>query len=530
MRIAIDSAFYVASAFAFGVVPAAWLVAGVLTFDPIIRAVRSHGVDASGWRERLAQIAYSGGLPAWSCSASAPRSTSMVSIPASICTLAWMVPLFAVTFLVVHYLIAGGSHWFQGTPPREVWRDFFVRVIAAELSLMPLALAMVYGWVHHGVAQFLLLGGTGLLFNVAYRRAQIAQGKLQERVQELSTLNKVGQLISGSLERDTLLKNISTETLRLVGHQSRFMIGLVDPKRERVHHELFDEAGERYRELTAAIDAGLSGWVMAHRRALLLGDVQHEYRRYANSDTYNDPRFHSWLGVPLITYDEVIGVMSLQSEQRNSYSDDHLRVLTTIADQAAVAIENARLYELATVDGLTRLLVRRYFDQRLREEWQRALRYEADFSLGMFDLDNFKALNDTYGHQAGDQVLRAAAAVVRRNMRGPDLAGRYGGEEFAFLLPRTLLPEAVKVAERIRAEVEAMELRIGDASLRITASIGVAGHPVSGSVDVDDLLARADKALYEAKRRGKNRVVAAPELPRGAPASARAEVEEGVPV
>jgi diguanylate cyclase (GGDEF)-like protein len=189
------------------------------------------------------------------------------------------------------------------------------------------------------------------------------------------------------------------------------------------------------------------------------------------------------------------------------FGADHLRLLEAISGQAAVAIQNARLYELATVDGLTGLYVRRYFDARLKEELLRAHRFGAEFALIIMDLDGFKQLNDRYGHPIGDRVLREIAQVVRRNMRGIDIAARYGGEEFAFILPRTGLVDAHVVAERIRVDVADHRVVLSDQTvLRVTASFGVAGYPESGGGDAAAMVHRADVALYRAKATGKNRV------------------------
>jgi diguanylate cyclase (GGDEF)-like protein len=240
---------------------------------------------------------------------------------------------------------------------------------------------------------------------------------------------------------------------------------------------------------------------MARRESLCVPDLKR-----SEHSSKGDPAIRSWLGVPIVIYDEVEGVLSVQSRERGAFGPDEQRVLEAIGAQAAVAIQNARLYELATVDGLTGLYVRRYFDSRLKEEIERAKRFGAPFSVVMCDVDNFKALNDTHGHQVGDRVLREVAQVLRRNMRGVDIAARYGGEEFAFILPRTAIVDAHVVAERIRTDLTEAGVSEGDKILRVTASFGVACYPESGEGDAAAIIARADTALYRAKATGKNRV------------------------
>src|SRR5205807_9268930 len=183
--------------------------------------------------------------------------------------------------------------------------------------------------------------------------------------------------------------------------------------------------------------------------------------------------------------------------------DEHqLRLLEAISGQAATAVENARLYGLANIDGLTGLYCRRYFEVRIAEEIERARRFGTSFALVMLDLDDFKRLNDTLGHLAGDRALREVAAIAASQLRGVDLAARYGGEELAFLLPRTSLIDAHAVAERIRATIATHDFL----GLSITASLGVAGWAESGAIDPERLVERADAALYRAKAAGKNRV------------------------
>ncbi len=170
------------------------------------------------------------------------------------------------------------------------------------------------------------------------------------------------------------------------------------------------------------------------------------------------------------------------------------------------------LEERSVTDALTGLKNRRFFDERLHEEFCRAHRYADPVSLIMIDLDHFKAVNDRHGHPAGDAVLREAAAVARASIRDPDICCRYGGEEFAVILPKTHLPGALAVAERIWRALGAKAYAVpagapgGPAELRVTASLGVAFFPSKDIAAHEHLLRFADEALYQAKRAGRNTI------------------------
>jgi diguanylate cyclase (GGDEF)-like protein len=165
----------------------------------------------------------------------------------------------------------------------------------------------------------------------------------------------------------------------------------------------------------------------------------------------------------------------------------------------------ARLAELSTTDGLTGTFNHRAFQERLREEFRRAQRYDDALSLVLLDLDHFKDVNDTHGHLVGDAVLREVAAALRGCARDTDFLCRYGGEEFAFLLPRTPLGGALTLAERARQALAA--LRVGPrGQLRVSASMGLAGLPHRAVHTPEALLQAADEALYRAKAQGRNRV------------------------
>jgi diguanylate cyclase (GGDEF)-like protein len=187
-----------------------------------------------------------------------------------------------------------------------------------------------------------------------------------------------------------------------------------------------------------------------------------------------------------------------------------------------VSVENVDLHETvqrqAVTDELTGLFNHRRFQEVMTAEVERARRYGHELGLIMLDIDNFKQVNDTYGHLQGDLVLREVAHVLRQSSREIDEPARYGGEEMAVALPQTDLEGAYQFAERVRRRIEALELPLpdGDGVLRVTASFGAASLVAAGGVDKDALVAAADAALYHAKGAGKNRTErASARRPRG---------------
>jgi len=168
--------------------------------------------------------------------------------------------------------------------------------------------------------------------------------------------------------------------------------------------------------------------------------------------------------------------------------------------QKALLASNRRLEELSRTDDLTGVGNRRFFDAELASRFEHAQRYGRPLTLVMIDIDHFKNVNDTFGHQAGDEVLQHVARVLQRNTRRSDFVARFGGEEFVVLLPETALLEGLQVAEKIRAAVPAENL-----PTRVTVSAGVAAIPLQLDTP-EELVAAADRALYRAKEKGRNRV------------------------
>jgi diguanylate cyclase (GGDEF)-like protein len=202
--------------------------------------------------------------------------------------------------------------------------------------------------------------------------------------------------------------------------------------------------------------------------------------------------------------------MIARGDHPGQFKQEEKDIFSLIARQSAIVVDNVRMYEkikrFAVADGLTGLHNHRYFQEQLEKEYSRSRRFNLSLSLIMMDIDHFKDLNDTYGHQQGDVVLKGMAGVLRRCVRDIDLIARYGGEEFVAILPETPKKNAVIVAERMREMIENMEFEGRDEPLKMTASFGVSGYPDDNIKTRLDLIARADEAMYQAKRGGRNRV------------------------
>ncbi len=218
----------------------------------------------------------------------------------------------------------------------------------------------------------------------------------------------------------------------------------------------------------------------------------------------------SLMVIPMNSHARIKGAITIESEEIGQFTELDLQMASIVARSAALALENAKLHkrteELTIIDGLTGAYNYRYFIQKLQEEKRRATRYNLPVSLIMVDIDWFKKLNDTYGHEVGNIVLKELAKIIRSCIRDVDIFARYGGEEFVVILPQTSKDEAVVIGERIRRRVEKAVIITSQAGrLQITVSVGVSSFPENGRPQ-EELVSVADKALYKAKDEGRNHV------------------------
>lgn len=221
-------------------------------------------------------------------------------------------------------------------------------------------------------------------------------------------------------------------------------------------------------------------------------------------------------GFPLLTASrKKVGVLLMGSRQSEAFRSRAIQLMKILVSHMGLLLETARMYEQledqASTDGLTGLNNRRAFQERLAEEVLRAERNQTPLSLIFLDIDHFKRLNDTFGHAAGDAVLRQLSALLQKQCRDLDFPSRYGGEEFTIILSGADAAQAMKTAERIRSQVEKTTFTFENHELPVTASFGVSGFP-GQACTLDALLSAADAALYVSKENGRNRVTHASEL------------------
>ncbi len=249
-------------------------------------------------------------------------------------------------------------------------------------------------------------------------------------------------------------------------------------------------------------DSGIAGKVFTEKKSIItnLGGNDPRFNQFSS-----DNNVSSLICVPLIAKGECIGIINITNKKNGKlFNKKDLEFVEALANQAAIAVDNAQLYELATKDGLTKLYIHRHFYFLLESEIKRVQRYHHVLSLIMMDIDNFKQVNDTYGHLVGDMVLKEIASTIQKMIRHVDIPARYGGEEFTIILPETAAANALTIAERLRKKISEIEVKVDEETIiRPTVSMGVAEYP-NAAEDIKDLIDFADKALYVSKENGKN--------------------------
>jgi diguanylate cyclase (GGDEF)-like protein len=365
-------------------------------------------------------------------------------------------------------------------------------------------------------AEAALLEALGLQLVQAVHLARHAE-QARAQGEQYSRLHEASRQLGQDLDREALLAGLPALLSGLVPHDSLYL-ALRDGEGNfslALSQGYAPGFAERFSQLD--LGEGLPGWVVGQAEAVAFSTQGSEGQVPAFLGEGLPLPPYSSLLVPLQTSQKVTGLLKLDRRRGPAFAERDREVAGIFASQVAITLENARLYtlhkQLATTDGLTGLYNHRYFQERLALELEKSGRSGAPVCMALLDIDLFKKFNDTFGHQEGDAVLKRVAGLMRAQARpGIDIPCRYGGEEFVMVYPGTSLPEAIQLADALRAE-SAKSLKGGDASEQrpITFSIGVAAHPMTAR-DQRQLIHQADEALYLAKKNGRNRVCSAKDL------------------
>jgi diguanylate cyclase (GGDEF)-like protein len=469
-----------------GAVPLA--VAAALVLSTLPRIV------ASGWPKDTVVVAVGDAWPALGCAAAfaalGPEPPALATAPLYLAAFAAQ----AATDVVVSAIRQGAGRAIA----LRLHLQVYAVVLLADLLLTPAGFAVAMAADRDPWSVVVALPLLGLLWMLAHDRdTRIAQahGRLRalqaERVRRERALRSLGDAMASKLDVEAMRSLALRAAMDGVGADAGRLSRLAGASLEPLEAAgALPPAAAVERLERAALAAGAPAEAIADGRAVL-----------------------AW---PLEQRDGSAPAVVTLARDGGAFDGGERALLSHLLAQAAVAVENAelhaRLAHLAWTDGLTGLPNHRRFKEVLAAEIARASRHGTPLALLLMDVDNFKSVNDTYGHPTGDLVLATVAGVLRRSSRLYDHPARYGGEEFAVVLPGATPEDALSAAERLLQTLEAEHIGVPaapDGTLRVTASAGVAAPPAGTPLDAAALVAQADEALYEAKRAGKNRAVLA---------------------
>lgn len=366
-----------------------------------------------------------------------------------------------------------------------------------------------------------VMGGLGRVIEGWARSAyelQSTVGELVWRYEELSVLYDAAETIVSVMDLDEVSKRILLKASDMLEVENASLMLLdADSSTLRIQDAL---GLDREQLDTIRLRPGeeISGWVAREGKPLLIEDIEsHPLFKKVNKERHIN---RSLLSVPLKIKDRVIGVLNVNNKKSGQvFNSGDLKILSALASLAAISIDNAHTYKNAITDRLTRLYNYGYFREELGRRIEQAMVEEMPVSLLMFDIDHFKNFNDKNGHELANVALVRVAQICMENSRQkgdrmPDVVARYGGEEFMIVLYGVTRDQAYKTAERVRTAIYETDFKGGEnqPNGRLSISMGVACYP-QDAADGDELTNAADRALYRAKKAGRNNVQMAGEQP-----------------
>lgn len=334
---------------------------------------------------------------------------------------------------------------------------------------------------------------------------------LRRRNDELETMVELGKALTATLDLGEVLNAVMTSVCQTIKASTWSLLLLDERSQELIFEVVVSPAAERLKGKRLPVGRGIAGWVATHGQSLLLPDVRQDDRYSAEYDKDNLFTTRSIACVPLRSAENIIGVIELINPFDEGFVDEDLLLLSTIADFAAIAIENARNYQriqqLVITDDLTGLYNARHMSKLIEIEVERAGRYNKEVSLVFIDLDFFKMVNDTHGHLIGSLLLSEFGEFLQKKIRKIDFAARYGGDEFVLVLPETSKSGALVLCNHLIDGLRQHQF-LADTGIpmtQLTASLGIATFP-EDAANKEELVSKADQAMYFVKEHTRNGV------------------------
>jgi diguanylate cyclase (GGDEF)-like protein len=331
---------------------------------------------------------------------------------------------------------------------------------------------------------------------------------IERQAAELDALKRITLNLTSSLELHTVLSAVVSEAMHLVKDAHEAHIYLYQDNK-LIFGAALDEYGTKNKQMSEPRPHGLTNLVATQKKMVIVENMKKD-PLFINAPK---PWAGSIIGIPLVMGGQIVGVMNLVRSHTGAFSQSEIRLLSLLADQAAIAVHNARQHaqtsDQARSDALTGLPNRRALDERLDTAISRSHLTGSPFSVVMMDLDGFKVINDTFGHETGDEVLRQLAVSLMHSLRSTDFLARYGGDEMTLVLPDTDLSQTAHVLQKLQDKLQTLAIPLPDGQ---TATLGFSGGIALYPQHADTapgLLRTADEALYKAKKHARGTFTAA---------------------
>lgn len=332
---------------------------------------------------------------------------------------------------------------------------------------------------------------------------------IERQAAELVTLKHIMRNLTSTLDLQVVLDQVVREAMYLIKNSHEAHIYLYEDG-NLVFGAALDENGTKNKQVSIPRPNGLSNAVARQKKMIIAEDMETHALFVSAPKVWKG----SIIGLPLLVGESVVGIMNLVRSRKGEFTDPEIRLLMLLANQAAIAINNAHLHQMvnrqARSDAVTQLPNRRALDERLEEAIQLSNRSGRPFSVVMMDLDRFKTVNDTFGHDTGDDVLRQIANALKESLRTTDFLARFGGDEMTLILAETDLVQASIVTQKIQDQLKIFDIHLPNEQItRLSVSGGIALYPQHADT-APALIRAADAALYRAKKYARGTFVTAP--------------------